>query len=356
MAIRMATNFPTLFDDVPRTDASPSRHAEDSFAFMNRVDQEFWARVRALIESWFAEYPPEYRAELRGAFRSDKPQQHFAAWWELYLFTMYRRLGYQVEVHPSLKHTSKRPDFRLRKGAEGLYVEARLVHSGIFDETQNRHAMREGALFDLINEAKSPNFHVGLTFERIGTQQPRASEVVRPLAQWLHRLDPDHEAAVLEAGGEPDVLHLAPRDWVLTFEAFPISREHRGKPGRLLEIYPLQAGVINDVEKLREALRRKSGKYSNLDEPTWWRCSACRRAWKTVMSRRRSSAVSRFVTGRTIRAGKRPGFDSAMVSGCGRTTLEAGAFRRFSSLHRSFLGWPPAPSHACGPTLGRSIR
>jgi len=240
---------------------------EDSFAFMNRASHEPWVSLRSLLESWFASYPVEHARDLRGSFRSDAPQQHFAAWWELYLFTLFERLGYLVEVHPPLKHTAKRPDFHLTGDAGSLFVEARLVHSGVVDEEEARHVKREAAMFDLINEAYDPNFHVGVTFERVGTEQPAVREVAEPLLDWLQGLDPDDEAEALQQGREPASCRIVAREWTIVFEALPISPEHRGKPGRLIGLYPIEGGVINDLEKVREALRTKSTRYENFDEP-----------------------------------------------------------------------------------------
>lgn len=114
---------------------------------MNRVDQPLWCRVRGQLEEWFREYPMDAAADLAGRFRDSNPLQHFAAWWELYLFTLYRRLGYSVTVHLTVSGTAKQPDFLVTRGDEELYVEAAAVFSGIVDES--RHGEREGWIYDL---------------------------------------------------------------------------------------------------------------------------------------------------------------------------------------------------------------
>src|SRR6202012_3159178 len=107
-----------LFSETERTDPSPGRHGEDSFSFLDRVDQKFWARVRQELERWFAEYPAHDAKDLRGRFRDKDPARHYAAWWELYLFRVFRQLQFRVDVHPSLPGTPARPDFRVT-GPEG---------------------------------------------------------------------------------------------------------------------------------------------------------------------------------------------------------------------------------------------
>jgi hypothetical protein len=256
---------PRLFDDLVRTDPSPAGDGEDSFTFMNRVDQQFWSRVRDQLEEWFADYPLDAAADLVGRFRDSDPRQHHAAWWELYLFTLYRRLGYSVTVHPTVAGTTAQPDFLVVRGDEELYVEAAVVFSGIVDE--QRHAAREAWIYDLVNKATNPNFHVELEFDRLGTRRPKETELIRPLEQWLTGLDPDEVATAVDAGQEPPELYLPVRDWRLIFTALPVKPEHRGKPGRLLGIYPAMSGAVNDKEMARKTLNRKGSHYGRMDKP-----------------------------------------------------------------------------------------
>jgi hypothetical protein len=43
-----------ILDDITRTDDAPQRAHEDTFAFLNRVDDVYFARVRGIVEQWFA--------------------------------------------------------------------------------------------------------------------------------------------------------------------------------------------------------------------------------------------------------------------------------------------------------------
>ncbi|GAB3630648.1 hypothetical protein GCM10027421_00010 [Microbacterium shaanxiense] len=48
-----ATRLP-VFDAHERTDPTPSRNEESTFAFLNRVAGEYWMHPRGLIEDWCA--------------------------------------------------------------------------------------------------------------------------------------------------------------------------------------------------------------------------------------------------------------------------------------------------------------
>jgi hypothetical protein len=252
-----------LFDVFERTDESPSPHSEDAFAFLNRASGVMWERIRTELERWYVAFPLEDAADLRARFRSRQPGQHYAAWWELYLHHVFSRLGFSVEVHPELVDVTARPDFRMTRDQDSFLVEAATTFSGIVEEGRNEE--REGWIKDAINRATNPDFFVGLEFEAVGLERPSDREIVAAVEAWLKELDPD----VVLASGDWPTQEFSFRDWRIRLRAIPKSPEGRGnRPGdRLLGLGPTTVGTVNDSEKLRQALDRKSGKYGNPSEP-----------------------------------------------------------------------------------------
>lgn len=119
-----------IFDDFDRTDPAPASDTESSYQFLNRVARPGWDKVRDLVDDWFSGYPIAEQADLRSRLQDDDYVQHIGAWWELYTFTLFRRLGYQVSIHPALVNTSRRPDFLVTCGAASMYVECHKTLSG----------------------------------------------------------------------------------------------------------------------------------------------------------------------------------------------------------------------------------
>lgn len=251
-----------LFDAGDRIDCSPASH-EDSFGFMNRVDQPFWGRVRDALDQWFAGYPDEHASDLRARFRSADPAQHFAAWWELYLHRLFTCLGYEVEVHPELSGSSGRPDFRLRWDEGSCLIEAAATFSGIVDE--DRNAERDGWIMVALEQVENPNFSVRLEVERSGLERPSVREIAVPVERWLSGEDPD---AAIAAGfdGYP-WFSMTARDWILTLTALPVRPEKRGLHKTVSVMPPAAGGVVNNVEKLKGTLDRKRRRYGTPEEP-----------------------------------------------------------------------------------------
>lgn len=137
-----------LFDEGPRSDSSPGAHLEKSFHFLNRRAGAFWDWVRSRIEDCYAAFPDEHKSDLAGRLRDDDERQHLPAWWELYTFTLFDRLGYRVEVHPELEGSPTRPDFLVTRGPVSMYVEAAVVFNGL----ENSDAWNW--VCDRVNDAK----------------------------------------------------------------------------------------------------------------------------------------------------------------------------------------------------------
>ena len=120
---RLTAQERLLFSVGRRVNPLHAGYAESSFAFLDRVAQPYWARIRDELDRWFADFPEgEHARDLRNRFRKDDPRQHYAAWWELYLYTFLRRSGFEVEVHPYVHGTRDRPDFLVRSRRGVFYV------------------------------------------------------------------------------------------------------------------------------------------------------------------------------------------------------------------------------------------
>lgn len=256
----------TLFHDIDRIDASPARYGEDSFAFLDRASGVVWERIRSELDRWFSEYPIEHADDLCARFRSKRPDQHYGAWWELYLFHLLCVIGYDVEVHPEVAGETTRPDFALTGSDGRVYLEAATVFSGVVE--QGRHGAREGWIMDAINKAHHQNFFVGLNFGTVGLERPSVSEITAPVIRWLDGLDPDVVAATYEAGQRLPEFKLSVRDWEITFSAIPVKKSARQESDRrLLGMGPYSGGYVNDREMLRKTFSRKRGRYGQLNAP-----------------------------------------------------------------------------------------
>lgn len=251
-----------IFDDVVRTDASPA-HEEDSFTFLNRVATPYWARVRDFVDETFASYPAEHAEELRMRFRSRRWPEHIGAWWELYLYRLFRSLGFEVELHPALPGVTTRPDFRVHGGDLSFLVEARHVAAGIM--SGQRQVGRDDWITAPLDELTHPNFMVRVKILERESQRPRRAAVTAGVLDWLDGLDPDDLAGPVQ-----DLPRFPGRagGWRFELKALPVRAEARGRADRrLVGLYPGSGGFDNTTAALRAALKEKASKYGRPECP-----------------------------------------------------------------------------------------
>ncbi len=191
-------------------------------------------------------------------FRSRRWPEHIGAWWELYLFRLFRSLGFEVEVHPALPGVTTRPDFRVHRRDGSFLVEARHVAAGI--RCGRREVGRDDWITAPLDELAHPNFMVGVRILERAPQRPRRAAVTIGVLDWLDGLDPD-EVLVRPVQDRP-LFQGQAGGWRFELKALPVNVKARGREGRrLVGLYPGSGGYDNTTAALRAALKEKASKY-----------------------------------------------------------------------------------------------
>lgn len=183
-----------LFDDVDPTN-DPYLYTESDYRLFSRAVGPQWERVRTTLQAWYSDYP-DLDGDLWSRFRQDDPRQHGAAWWELYNYTLFRGLGFTVEVHPPLPGSSRHPDLLATRGNALVYIECAVA----FDSADSARADSEAWLKDCINAVSSPDFGFSLRIDSAGALRAQKSDVTKQIEDWVSSLDYEAESAVSESG------------------------------------------------------------------------------------------------------------------------------------------------------------
>jgi hypothetical protein len=255
-----------IFDQVVRSDDSPSKHVEPYAEFLNRVSGQYWDQVRDCIEQWAAAFPEESRADLRSRLRDrGKDQAARSALWEIYLHAMLTGAGYEVECHPEMPDTSRKPDF-LASGEGGyFYLEARVISPA---EDQVAIDNRRGQIYDVLNQISNPNFYLAVGISREGKSSPRAGKMKSDLERWLNALDPVEVQtfAVERPEGLPSY-KWEDGEWFITFTVLPGGPARHRPTSRAIGGYPIAVDNMDEIRPIRKALKDKGSAYGKIDAP-----------------------------------------------------------------------------------------
>jgi hypothetical protein len=254
-----------LFEDKTRTRLHPAQHIEELYEYYDSSAQKDIANIRKLLNDWFEKYPNSEKPELKSRFIGS----FYPAFFELFLYEVFYRLGFQIIIHPEIENSNKRPDFLLRKNRLEVYVEAKEASdkSSNVEKIQNR----EGYFYDSLNKVISPNFFLQVKKLDIKThEQPAIRRITRQVEDWLNDLDPDFiEGKMIERDFDSIPSFRINNDKILIeIKPIPKSKENRGKTdGRPIGMYPIKFFWGGSENSVRKAIERKINRYGKLTKP-----------------------------------------------------------------------------------------
>jgi hypothetical protein len=111
-----------LFEDKIRIDREPAKHIDNLYDFYDRNAQPWIEKVRNILNYWFSHYPEIEQYELKCRFQSE----FRSALYELFLFELFLRQGFNISIHPTLPNITTKPDFLLSKDDTEFYMEAKV--------------------------------------------------------------------------------------------------------------------------------------------------------------------------------------------------------------------------------------
>jgi hypothetical protein len=265
--MKRCRNIETLF-----TESSPraygfKQQAEDEFAYMNSHADAPVLAAREIMENWYRHFPAGARKDLVSRFRSKKQKQHDGAFWELYLHELLRRMGYGIEVHPTVPNSDAHPDFLIyQDGVPLAFVEARLA--GLPTDEATAAKRLEGELHDALDRVKSPNFFLHIQELTTTPIRPSFKNLARDVEAWLGTLDPDLPQKYFLSGKQSMSFEWEQKGWYLLLQVVPKDPGHRGKSsGRAVGISKAESQWLDTAGELRCALREKADKYGHLGLP-----------------------------------------------------------------------------------------
>jgi hypothetical protein len=262
-----------LFDSRARADASYPRHDEDMFAFLDRVDDVCFARVRDLMNTWFNELPSAKAPSVLSNASSGKDAQIEAALWELFLHAAFLRTPFEVTTDVVTGSRGENVDFVLavpERNVPAFSVEAVAVG----DPPRARaRSKRLKAAWDVLNQETASGFFLWVVqVEREGRRTPPGTKIRKAVLPWLASLDRTTvlSEATTDRPPYPECT-IDVDDWSFVVRAIPISDEAASTPEkgrRLVGAEPIETAAEGPGQAIRRGLRRKSAaKYDRLGLP-----------------------------------------------------------------------------------------
>jgi len=253
-----------LFEHKERTDPNPANHLDNDYDFYDRSDRKEVAKIRNELNAWFNHYPDEDKPELINRFKAG----FSSAFYELFIYEVFRRQGFTLFPHPELPNSTKRPDFMAKKGELELFLEA--CEATDLSEAEKALKNKTGTLYDIINTINSPNFFLRINELHFKSNlSPSGRKIVNFLEKEVLNYDPDVLTKELTKHGievSPQITY-EDKNIKITFSLIPKSPEGRNKLKKPIVIYPFQSCWGGSEDSIKTAIEKKATRYGKLDKP-----------------------------------------------------------------------------------------
>lgn len=254
-----------LFDKKNKSDLSYSKNNENPYDFYNKSALNDFTIIRNLLNEWFSEFPDNEKSELKNRMKKD----FYPAFYELFLFKLFKNLGFKITVHPKVPNSNKRPDFLIKKGDLEIYIEAKVDKDKSKETEASERKLSE--FYDNINKLKTENFFLNINkIEFKNSNQPSTKRLIKLIKKELDLITPEFiENEIIQKGIDGAyTINYEDENFSISITPLPIDKALRNK---IIEnpigMYPARGFWGSGEASLRNSIKSKSKKYGKLDKP-----------------------------------------------------------------------------------------
>ena len=253
-----------LFEYKNRSHEKPATYNENTFDYYDRSARKDISKVRDVLNLWFDNYPDAEKPELKSRFK----KTFSSAFYELFIFNLFKNQDFDIIIHPKVPNSNKRPDFLLTKNGVEFYLEAKVAKGE--SKEQESFKNRINQIYDSLNTIKSPNFFFRIEELDLKTKrQPSTKQIRNKIESELTNFDADEVTRqIITYGfdGSPRI-SIQNTNLRLVFSLIPKDPEHRNTEGRPIGVHLHEAYFGGEEESIKSSFTKKAKRYGKLDKP-----------------------------------------------------------------------------------------
>lgn len=254
-----------LFDHTEEVIKGPSNNNENAFNYYHKSDRKDMAVIRKVLEEWFFNYPNKEKKELKNRFKKDMD----SAFYELFLHELFRSLNFEIEIHPKLKDSTKRPDFLIQKKDFIAYVEAKICYDK--SESEMAFERRQNEFYDSLNKIRIKGFLLRIAeLQFKTTKQPRTKELISKIETEISLLDPESITSQMKKYGFEGCpfINYENNDFKISVQPMPLIKSKRNKISKNpIGMFPFETFWGGGENSLRDSILKKAKRYGKFDIP-----------------------------------------------------------------------------------------
>jgi hypothetical protein len=265
----------SIFDnsEFERRDSNPSNYHELSpYNYINRSNRLLFGLIRQTINKWFGDYVATILSnnqeegkntvkQWEGDFKNE-PKYHTAALFELWLFALFRGLGYKVQVAAKTPN-GRNVDFfvtDLSTNTE-FYLEATSTGSG--ECNIKREVAIDSIIDDINKKVKSEKYGIELKYSGVLKANDVHGNTMQEIKEWIEddpNLPKEFEFFNKNSGDSSSIKEEVRGKLVLTAKLVDNLKDRIVISNKIIENSP------DMVERIINALKEKRPKVYNIKD------------------------------------------------------------------------------------------
>jgi hypothetical protein len=245
-----------IFENKDRNYLGYHDYFESDFEFYDRTSNPEFSVVRQMINDWAEWYPVKDLVSIKQRIKSE----YTAVFYELFMFTIFRKMGFSLEPHPNLNETNTRPDFFATKNDLEFFIEAKVTSE------YNKSNKIENSIYQSLMKIKNSGFMLLIdSIDLINGKQPPLKKIRQTFEKELNKLDPDNLGS--DFARYPKLKYS---DQCIEIEITPCPRKPENRKSKefvSIGSFPIQTRWGGSTNTFKKAILKKSGKYKDLGKP-----------------------------------------------------------------------------------------
>lgn len=191
-----------LFDKFIRSRTSKKNFNESSYQFINESAWESVEYFREIIDSWFPNFPAD--KNFIRQFKSKVDRKHHSSFFELYMFSLVKCMGYQVEYHATVGN--RKIDLKLYNDRnEPIFMDCTLCGNADDSFSSIEHVVQNA-----IESINNKNYWLSVNILKWENKTPRIRNLKETIELKLNKYELAFE--------EPPELHWRDKGWHIYIE------------------------------------------------------------------------------------------------------------------------------------------
>lgn len=253
-----------LFSDKNRNNIDCAPHNHNTYDYYDSSAREDISIIRNKLNDWFSHYPDKEKQELKSRFK----KTFSSAFYELFLFELFRLQGFKITIHPRLSNSDKCPDFLISKNSTEIYIEAKEIRDKTSEEEAKENRINQ--IYDSLEKIKTKDFFLDIKELNLKSEkQPAIKKYIKSIEHQLNKFDPDDITQLIEENGfdESPLIQIDDEDVSIKLSIVPKDSSERGTYNNPIGIYSITDSWEGPEDAIRKSFSKKAKRYGRLDKP-----------------------------------------------------------------------------------------